>query len=251
MSITIHAATINSDLEIWTATLGLENFEVGDKARRQSRLVHDWIKHEGCGHSYGFDLKVKEHHRNLVHSFKKNYDIAAGFQDDEIIFVDTRPFNNAAHNQELRGHIGCHPDNMDCIVKSTTFRTDFPFLQRQVMEAVSSGARRLLIVMVCKSGRHRSVALMEFFRYCLHHTGLQVQGKFNCSEGRYWQNTCGGRCLSCCWHNDQRDKPARIKEILDIALNSWKANLREWKLLPPAEQASPVSQSDRNVVCVN
>ena len=248
MSVTVHAGTINNDLDITIATLGLENFEIGDKASKRSRVVHEWVKH--AGHSYGFDLKVKEHHCKLLESFKMNYDFVAAFQDNEIIFVDTRRFDDAASNKDLRGHLGCHPDNMETIVNSATFRRFFPVLQRQVIEAVCSGAQQLLIVMVCKSGRHRSVALMEFFHYCLCHTGLNVRAKYHCSEGRHWQKTCGGACASCCWHKDQHNKPARINDILVNALYYWKANLREWKLLPPEEEASPVSPPDRNVVCV-
>ena len=250
MSLTVHAGTINNDLDITIASLGLENFEIGDQARKRSRLVHDWVKGEGNGQSYGFDLKVPEHHVKLLKSFKMNYDFAAAFQDNEIIFVDTRRFDDAAHNSDLRGHLGCHPDNMNIIVTSRTFQTYFPVLQKQVIEAVISGLQQLLIVMVCKSGRHRSVALMEFFHYCLHHTGLNVRAKYNCSEGRHWRRTCGGTCEYCCWHNDPHDTPARIKDVLVIALKLWKANLREWNLLPPEKEASPVSPPDRNVVCV-
>jgi hypothetical protein len=36
----------------------------------------------------------------LLESFRKNYDFTAGFQDNEIIFVDTRPFHDAADNKE-------------------------------------------------------------------------------------------------------------------------------------------------------
>jgi hypothetical protein len=57
---TLDASTIDEDLDITIATLGLENFEIGDKARRRSRLVHDWIKTEGRGQSYGFDPSLPE-----------------------------------------------------------------------------------------------------------------------------------------------------------------------------------------------
>jgi hypothetical protein len=234
----LDAGTIHKDFDITFATLGLENFEIGDQSCRQSRLVHDWIKKEGHGYSFGFDLKVEQHKDKLLVSFKNNYDFAAGFQDKEIIFVDARPFDDAARNKELRGHLGCHPDNMDTIVNSAAFRKHFPDLQRQVMEAVCSGAKQILVVMVCKSGRHRSVALCEFFHYCLYYTGFNVRAKYNCSEGYHWRNTCGGKCASCCWYNGKHDKPARIKDILVIALKSWTANLRKWKLLPTEEEAS-------------
>jgi len=235
----LDAGTIHKDLDITIATLGLENFEKGDKASRQSRLVHNWIKHNGHRSSHWFDLKLKGHKDMLLESFRKNYDFTAGFQDNDIIFVDTRPFHDAADNKELRGHLGCHPDNMNTTVNSAAFRTYFPDLQRQVMEAVCSGAQQILVVMVCKSGRHRSVAFREFFHYCLHRTGLNIRAKYNCSEGSQWRNTCGGTCASCCWHNLEYDKPAIIKDILVIALKSWEANLHKWKLLPTKEDKSP------------
>ena len=121
MSVTVHAGTINNDLDITIASLGLENFEIGDQARRRSRLVHDWVKGEGNGQSYGFDPKVPDHRAKLLESFKKNYVFAADFKDGEIIFVDARPFDDAASNKDLRNRLGCRPDKMKDAIRLTCF----------------------------------------------------------------------------------------------------------------------------------
>jgi hypothetical protein len=62
------------------------------------------MKHNGHRSSHWFDLKLKAHKDNVIcflnHSGRTNYDFTAGFQDNEIIFVDTRPFHDAADNKE-------------------------------------------------------------------------------------------------------------------------------------------------------
>ena len=52
------------------------------------------------------------------------------------------------------------------------------------------------LILFCRSGRHRSVAVSYCLQYCMTLAGLESIGIHHASEGYYWRGTCGG-CEDC------------------------------------------------------
>ena len=200
-------------------TIGLQYFESGNGSKRQCRKVKDWLD-EG-NKSSEFDIQNKGHRTMLYDSFKKNYpDIINKYKDSEIMFFDAQDFSDAAEDPELRGHIGWHWKNMETTIESTAFKEEFPTFVEVFDDVLfRESTEKVLGIIYCKSGRHRSECLKKTAAGILRKHGVTVT-EVSTSKGKYWnRSTCGGTCENCAEGTEE----ARTKTSAAIhkAVNLW------------------------------
>ena len=119
------------DKKVTIVTLGLGNFEIGDKSHRKCFAVRNWCRTHsvGQGSSQYVDssrfapMEDDGHAKMMVKSLRANYpDILEGLADHEIVLDDCRALSDAAESKDLRVHIGIHPDNVRMTVLSSAWR---------------------------------------------------------------------------------------------------------------------------------
>ena len=100
------------------------------------------------GHeNYDDDLYVK-----FMRSFKYNFpDLCAG-RENNMIVIDCTVIRNPEHKRELRKHLGTHPETWANVVAHKNFESSHRKLTKL------STTEKNLIISVCKSGCHRSLA---------------------------------------------------------------------------------------------
>ena len=229
------------DKDISIMTMGLENFEIGDKSERGSKIVHAWIRNDGNGKSYGIDLDNKDHRKMLITSLRMNYAHVRRYAIDEIILLDCRTLDDAAHTPGLRDHLGMHPENMETISTSRSFQRIWPVMVQQLIDAIlTPKTQRVLIVTICKSGRHRSVAVREFLKHCITRSGMTLGALENCSAGKFWDRTCAGHCPKCDW--------SRTGIITSVILNALNRAWTMWTACSSMERMAPSSGSGNAAV---
>ena len=94
-----------------------------------------------------------------------------------------------------------------------------------IMESLlSPKTEKVCVLAFCKSGRHRSVASGDVFTSMFRREGLNVTLE-HLSKGRFWQNTCGGKCAEC-----KHDIDKKILEQLSARI------IEQWDSFPQAKE---------------
>ena len=133
-------------------------------------------------------------HDKFVCSFKDNY---TGICKDRSIWtIDCRRFDDPDNDRSLRKHIGRNPKIVRSILESENYHA--------LHGRLYDGMRRFFsdkntVIMICRSGRHRSVANAELWSNTLTRCGRRQHSVslFHSSEQDFLGNTCGGNCSEC------------------------------------------------------
>ena len=143
-------------LEAKTAivTCGLMNFEDSTYSRRESQ---EWINSHGrkgkiwpgllTGGHENYDPQSR---KRFLRSFRVNYaDLVDG---RKIIVIDCTVITNPEKYKKLRDHLGTHPQTWSQVLKHKHFRHSHDGLRKLSL------TEKNLIICVCRSGCHRSLA---------------------------------------------------------------------------------------------
>ena len=95
-----------------------------------------------------------------------------------------------------------------------------------------------VVIMICKSGRRRSVAHAELWSNTLTRYGrlLHSVSLLHLSEPDFWQDTCAGKCSECCKQSTRifqthydcvRAECSRLVSASDSVTEHWKRPRRE------------------------
>ena len=144
------------------------------------------------GHeNYDDDLYVK-----FMRSFKYNFpDLCAG-RENNMIVIDCTVIRNPEHKRELRKHLGTHPETWANVVAHKNFESSHRKLTKL------STTEKNLIISVCKSGCHRSLASAYSIEHVIKtkvydgdpHMCVQT---INLQEQYHHEQKCRRWCKSC------------------------------------------------------
>ena len=110
--------------------------------------------------------------------------------------LDCRKFDDPDCSKGLRTHIGRNPRIMRSIMESKNHHE----LHSRLYDAMSRFfSSKNIVIMICRSGRHRSVANAELWSNTL---ALRSRRQHSASllflsELDFWKNTCAGKCSEC------------------------------------------------------
>ena len=115
-----------------------------------------------------------------------------------------------------QGHLGTHPANITCFMRDVGSRKYLNTLRRAVADALRTCTKDVLEILVfCRSGRHRSVALASCFQKALA-TDSRVDGVpyLEHLSKQAWKHLRGwcGDCTQCNGYAAQ----TQIHNIADI-----------------------------------
>ena len=101
---------------------------------------------------------------------------------------------------DLRAHPGIHPE----LLRATYRHPDFPEVLRVLLASLADAHSRggwwgqLEVALVCRQGRHRSVAAAELLADRLRRLGVSRVSVRHSEDGRSWPRLCAdGRCPEC------------------------------------------------------
>ena len=163
---------------------GLANFE---QSSWSTHCRHEfWGTHE--------ELRTKEDYDKFVHSFKDNY--TGIWKDRSIWTIDCRKFDDPDNDRSMRKHIGRNPKIMKSILETGNYHALHDRLYEGMSRFVSD---KNTVIMICSSGRHRSVANAELWSNTLTICGRRQHSVslLHLSELDFWENTCAGNCSEC------------------------------------------------------
>ena len=167
-------------------TVGLENFETHPDGDR-STSVHDHLGQYYQGKSSG--LSVDDNEYLIKEALKKSR--PSLFRGRRIVLVDCR----ALMDPHKTGHIGLHPDILRATVKNRHFESIAKKIAGGILDAEERGLP-FVIATICRSGRHRSVAVAAIIGELLHTRGHKWVTT-HLSDHEWAARTCGGRCDEC------------------------------------------------------
>ena len=90
--------------------------------------------------------------KRFLKPFEKNYPNLC--DDREITVIDCTPLRDPEHDTNLRSHRGTHVNILEQVVAAGRFLQ----VNQTLKQVTGMPDRKHLIINVCKSGRHRSVA---------------------------------------------------------------------------------------------
>ena len=177
------------------ATCGLSNVEDSTFSNKFRYFVCPPKVKAGLltpGHKdYDEDLYVQ-----FMRSFRINFpDLCAG-RENNIIVIDCTVIQNPEHKKKLRNHLGTHPETWAMVVA----HNDFEPSHRKLTKL--STTEKNLIISVCKSGCHRSLASAYSIEHAIK---TKVYGAdpdmcvqtINLQEQHHYDQKCRRWCKSC------------------------------------------------------
>ena len=132
-------------------TMGLENFEFHPEGHR-SRIVHEFIRQRRDGRSWYIGVVQGAH--VIKEALKASR--PEMFRWRRIVLIDCRALNDPQATQ----HIGVHPRILDACARHKAIRDTAKVIGYGARRAMSDGVP-VAYVCICKSGRHRSVAVSK------------------------------------------------------------------------------------------
>jgi len=147
----------------------------------------------------------------FLKSFKENYPSLC--KERRIVVIDCTKFSDPDHDKSLRSHKGTHYRTFQQIVNSKEFE--------EVNKPLSclSTRKKNLVINVCKSGRHRSVAnteaQLEIIKTRLHGNRKGSVKGINLQNPTHWTKLCASDCSKCDVTADSHQKTAaKAKKLL-------------------------------------
>ena len=152
--------------------------------------------------------------------------------------IDTMILHDPAHDKNLRSHKGFHPATVRAVLRSMHFDRIKRRIQdsiRELQQMSDETRSTCTILLVCKSGRHRSVCLaravgalsVEYLQWPTEEAHL--------SDHR-WRWLCADTCRHCNAPNDDRD--LAFRELID---NIWNSIV----ILAPEQQPEEPREAER------
>ena len=130
--------------------------------------------------------------------------------------IDVRNFADPYFSKDVSGHAGTHPKIQMGIVMTTDFVDKLRFTKNILRDF--SGQRHVTLALVCKSGRHRSVAFAELLRSSLMRIGFWVDMMHYSAMIGQWRYICQGYngCPECAWSDDHWTMHNLVMELFTL-----------------------------------
>ena len=170
--------------ETIVVSCGLANFE------RTSWSTQRRPKFWGC-HD---ELETEADYDMFVDSFEDNCPGVCNGRS--LCMIDCRKLDDPDCAKGLRTHIGRTPRIMRSIMESKNYHE----LHSRLYDAMSrSFSSKNIVIMICRSGRHRSVANAELRSNTLARRSRRQHSAslLFLSELDFWKNTCAGKYSEC------------------------------------------------------
>ena len=144
-------------------------------------------------------------------SFRQNYPYLVHGRN--LVIVDCTQFNDPDHRTDLRKHRGTHPDIIDGVVNNDRF----PSVMAPCKQVCAETDARFIVIFVCKSGRHRSVACRSVFdtyisRLLTDRHGTNPVSSYDLAKTTHWQHLCQN-CRQCDWPGSRVSK--QVEQIFE------------------------------------
>ena len=113
-----------------------------------------------------------------------------------ICTINCRKFDDPDCDKSLGTHNGRNPGIMRSILESKNYHE----LHSRLYDATSRFfSIKNILIMICRSGRHRSVANAELWSNTLARRSRRQHSAslLYLSEMDFWKNTCAGKCSEC------------------------------------------------------
>ena len=110
--------------------------------------------------------------------------------------IDCRNFDDPDNDRSMRKHIGRNPKIMKSILESGNHHA---LHDREYEGTYRFFSNKNMVIMICRSGRRRSVAKAELRSNTLTRCGRRQHSVslLHLSEPDFWGNTCAGNCSEC------------------------------------------------------
>ena len=196
--------------DVIVASTGLHTMERGAYSAQEDFRVeesfYDWQEVRGYVYRKGKmkrpkdeALKDKVLLEKFDKSFRANYPTLTGSR--KITYVDCTGLQDPGRDRALHGHRGSHERILNGVAKAHGVDK----VMKQAVEGLGTckDGKQRLVVTVCKSGRHRSVAVKEktvhAYRSILYR-GEDLIGSIDLQNQSDWSNLCcrnGRHCGDC------------------------------------------------------
>ena len=142
-----------------------------------------------------------------------------------------------SRDRHLRDHLGIHPQNLDHMSKAREWEGLFKEAHRMISERLRrEDTEKLLVLVFCRAGRHRSVATGHVLCHNLQADG-SIVSLDHLSQGSFWRNTCGGECKFCSLED------GKAQSLYDQAMQRYRA---QWTSFPPLESSTEATRSEES-----
>ena len=145
----------------------------------------------------------------FLRSFRKNFPSLCEGRNIQV--VDCTVFRNPGHDEIGRRHTGAHPDIMHNVYTNKLFRE----VHSDLRSMTPTGKN--LVIIVCRSGRHRSVAsalaCSDVIQQRMYNGEQGTVCAVHLQQETHWNRLCHQSCSECNLNN------ARKQEIMTIARN--------------------------------
>jgi hypothetical protein len=172
---------------------------------------------------------------------KLNFPFLEKVDETDFLFIDCREIGDPTHDKRLRDHVGVYPENLSNMVDQASCRA----MWRATVANVETHLRRegketMILVPLCKSGRHRRLANWKLLLAVLRALYPQINIEtHHLSEGDGWKWTCKGVCPEC--KAETPELKAVVKRATDVAITLWQGKEPE----RPAARGSAARRSSR------
>ena len=106
--------------------------------------------------------------------------------------IDLRLLHDPSQNRTLRGHIGCHPLHMKAMCKLQQFKD----IVAQAKQWLSDEERPKAILIICTSGRHRSVCMGLVLHLLVEALDMTAE-TVHMASGYWCEMECNAQCAGC------------------------------------------------------
>ena len=172
---------------------------------------------KGRGHDLTDDDCYDSLTRNFPHIFRH-------LNRTDVWVMDVRRFYDPAFDRDLWKHLGLHPAIIEGVIGHEAFTNWLAYISKHLNKL----AKASMIIIYCKSGRHRSIACSMILEYILTEFAKLTNDediKFrHLSAGGEWYHTCGVKkyCV-CCGPGQDRVHQMWNEQLMDKVYSDFKA----------------------------
>ena len=142
----------------------------------------------------------------FLRSFRKNFPSLCEGRNIQV--VDCTAFRNPGDDETGRRHTGAHPDIMHNVYTHKLFRQVHSDLRKMTPTGKN------LVIIVCRSGRHRSVAsaiaCSDVIRERMYNGEQGTVRAVHLQQDTHWNGLCHQACSACDLKNIRREKMMRL-----------------------------------------
>ena len=186
---------------------GINNCVDSNYSNKSCREFSNWQRQ-----TYGKVVKADHLSDNpgarerFLRSFRKNFPSLCEGRNIQV--VDCTAFRNPGDDETGRRHTGAHPDIMHNVYTHKLFRQ----VHSDLRSMTPTGKN--LVIIVCRSGRHRSVAsalaCSDVIRQRMYNGEQGTVRAVHLQQDTHWNRLCHQSCSECNLNNTRREKMMRF-----------------------------------------